>query len=63
MNVITFNEIESTVVANDQVDSVCIELTTFNYVNVISFEDRKKNKEVLDAFIEIMNTDINFDTF
>ena len=55
MNVITFNEIESTVVANDQVDSVCIELTTFNYVNVISFEDRKKNKEVLDAFIEIMN--------
>lgn len=61
MNVITFNEIESTVVANDQVDSVCIELTTFNYVNVISFEDRKKNKEVLDAFIEIMNTDINFD--
>ncbi|MEN0578283.1 hypothetical protein AAIG39_04565 [Phytobacter palmae] len=61
MNVITFNEIESTVVANDQVDSVCIELTTFNYENVISFENRKKNKEVLDAFIEIMNTDINFD--
>ncbi|CCK09804.1 hypothetical protein EHJ14_08575 [Cronobacter sakazakii] len=61
MNVITFNEIESTVVANDQVDSVCIELTTFNYVNVVSFEDRKKNKQALDAFIEIMNTDINFD--
>lgn len=61
MNVITFNEIESTVVANDQVDSVCIELTTFNYENVISFENRKKNKEVLDTFIEIMNTDINFD--
>ncbi|CAH6223007.1 hypothetical protein CWX89_000359 [Salmonella enterica subsp. enterica serovar 4,12:d:-] len=61
MNVITFNEIESTVVANDQVDSICIELTTFSYDNVISFEDRKKNKEVLDAFIEIMNTDINFD--
>ncbi|EIV9541658.1 MULTISPECIES: hypothetical protein [Klebsiella] len=61
MNVITFNEIESTVVANDQVDSVCIEFTTFNYDNVISFEDKKKNKEVLDAFIEIMNTDINFD--
>ncbi|MEG9305695.1 hypothetical protein V6S20_05300 [Klebsiella pneumoniae] len=48
-------------VANDQVDSVCIEFTTFNYDNVISFEDKKKNKEVLDAFIEIMNTDINFD--
>lgn len=61
MNVITFNEIESTVVANDQVDSICIELTTFNYDNVISFEGRKKNKEILDAFIEIMNTDINFD--
>ena len=61
MNVITFNEIESTVVANDQVDSVCIEFTTFNYDNVISFEDKKKNKEVLDAFIEIMNTDLNFD--
>ncbi|HFZ1088909.1 TPA: hypothetical protein ACIJS4_005202 [Klebsiella oxytoca] len=61
MNVITFNEIESTVVANDQVDSIFIELTTFSYDNVISFEDRKKNKEVLDAFIEIMNTDINFD--
>ena len=57
MNVITFNEIESTVVANDQVDSVCIEFTTFNYDNVISFEDKKKNKEVLDAFIEIMNTE------
>jgi hypothetical protein len=61
MNVITFDEIESTVVANDQVDSICIELTTFNYDNVISLEGRKKNKEVLDAFIEIMNTEINFD--
>lgn len=61
MNVITFDEIESTLVANDQVDSICIELTTFNYDNVISFEGRKKNKEVLDAFIEIMNTDIYFD--
>ncbi|PHI29434.1 hypothetical protein [Budvicia aquatica] len=61
MNVITFNEIESTVAANDQVDSICIELTTFNFDNVISFEGRKKNKEVLDAFIEIMNADIIFD--
>lgn len=61
MNVITFNEIESAVVANDQVDSVCIELTTFNHDNIISFENRKKNKEILDAFVEIMNTDINFD--
>ncbi|NBJ33156.1 hypothetical protein GE191_05640 [Serratia fonticola] len=61
MNVITFNEIESTVAANDQVDSICIELTTFNCDNVISFEGRKKNKEVLDAFIEIMNADIIFD--
>ncbi|HCT9107708.1 TPA: hypothetical protein OUB95_001227 [Proteus mirabilis] len=61
MNVITFNEIESKAVANDQGDSVCIELTTFNCDNVISFEGRKKNKEVLDAFIEIMNTDIIFD--
>ncbi|UIM96993.1 hypothetical protein [Yersinia ruckeri] len=61
MNVITFDEIESTVAANDQVDSICIELTTFNCDNVISFEGRKKNKEVLDAFIEIMNADIIFD--
>lgn len=61
MNVITFNEIESTVVANDQVESICIELTTFNYDNVISFERKRENKEVLDAFIEIMNTDIIFD--
>ncbi|MGM9459903.1 hypothetical protein SPM86_12270 [Enterobacter hormaechei subsp. xiangfangensis] len=61
MNVITFDEIESTLVANDQVDSICIELTTFNCDNVISFEGRKKNKETLDALIEIMNTDIYFD--
>ncbi|RRN89449.1 hypothetical protein D2048_17205 [Morganella morganii] len=61
MNTITFNEIESTIVANDQGDSVCIELTKFNCDNVISFESMKKNKEILDAFIEIMNTDIIFD--
>lgn len=61
MNVITFDEIESTLVANDQVESIDIELTTFDFDNVISFEGRKKNKEVLDALIEIMNTDIYFD--
>lgn len=61
MNVITFNEIESSIAANDQVDSICIELTTFNQDNVISFESKKKNKEILDAFFEILNTDIVFD--
>ncbi len=44
MNVIAFNEIESSIAANDQVDSICIELTTFNQDNVISFESKKKNK-------------------
>ncbi|EAC1967636.1 hypothetical protein BHF58_23675 [Escherichia coli] len=61
MNVITFNEIESSIAANDQVDSICIELTTFNQDNVISFESKKKNKETLDAFFEIINTNIIFD--
>ena len=41
MNVIAFNEIESSIAANDQVDSICIELTTFNQDNVISFESKK----------------------
>lgn len=61
MNVIAFNEIESSIAANDQVDSICIELTTFNQDNVISFESKRKNKEILDAFFEIINTDIVFD--
>ncbi|VDA92266.1 hypothetical protein BANRA_03788 [Escherichia coli] len=52
MNVIAFNEIESSIAANDQVDSICIELTTFNQDNVISFESKKKNKEILDAFLK-----------
>ncbi len=58
MNVIAFDEIESSIATNDRVDCICIELTTFNQDNVISFESKKKNKEILDAFFEIINTDM-----
>ncbi|CAH3694607.1 TPA: hypothetical protein R4X90_001569 [Enterobacter hormaechei subsp. xiangfangensis] len=61
MRLITFDNIESAEVANELVDTIRVECITNINSNVISFENIKQERETLEAFVEIMNTDIIFD--
>lgn len=61
MRVITFDGYDSITAVNESAESCFIECKTITSRNVVSFESKKKDKEVLDAFIEIINTEIIFD--
>lgn len=61
MRVITFDGYDSRVVSNESVESIFIECNQVRSSNLVSFENKKKDKEILEAFIEIINNEIIFD--
>lgn len=61
MRVITFDGYDSRVVSNESAESVFIECNQVRSSNLVSFENKKKDKEILEAFIEIINNEIIFD--
>ncbi|MBD8127978.1 hypothetical protein [Pantoea agglomerans] len=61
MRVITFDGYDSIDAVNEPAESIFIECGTVRSSNVVSFENKKKDKEILEAFFEIVNNEIIFD--